>query len=88
MRDKIKPNDVVFHKPTGETLVVCGVNYEQGKLVPCGYPFPSIVNIDDCEILEWNYEKQYQTKEQIKALMDECMNSYIDVPSAEFLNII
>ena len=34
-RTKIMPNDTVLHKPSGETWVVCGVNHEQGKLIPC-----------------------------------------------------
>ena len=88
MRDRIMPNDVVLHKPTGETIVVCGVNHEQGKLVACGYPFPSIMNTADCEILEPNYETQYQSEEYINALKKHGLTSFIDVRSAMFLGIL
>ena len=88
MRERIMPNDVVLHKPTGETIVVCGVNHEKGKLVACGYPFPSIMNTADCEIKEWNYETQFQSEECIKALKDHGLTSFIDVKSAMFLDMI
>ena len=88
MREKIMPNDVVLHKPTGETLVVCGVDHKQGKFIPCGYPFPSIMNISDCEIIERHYELEYQSEEFIKALQKEGLTSFIDVRSAMFLGII
>jgi hypothetical protein len=88
MRDKIMPNDVVMHKPTGENIVVCGVNHEQGKLVACGYPFPSIMNTTDCEIIERNYENEYQSEEYINALKKEGLTSFIDPVSAMYLGII
>jgi len=47
---KIRPNDYVLHNPTGEEWVVCGINYEKGYLVPCGYTFPSMAKITDCEL--------------------------------------
>ena len=43
-RTDIRPNDTILHKPTGETWVVCGVDREKGKLIPCGYPFPSLAD--------------------------------------------
>ena len=32
----IRPSDVVLHKPTGETWVVCGVDHEKGELIVRG----------------------------------------------------
>ena len=49
---KIRPNDIVRHIPTGEKWCVCGVNYEKDGLIPCGYPFPSLAKISDCELVE------------------------------------
>lgn len=71
----IQPNDIVRHIPTGETWVVCGVNVEKGKLIPCGYPFPSMANISDCEIIERRNEPQ--TEEEIDALKRHGLESYI-----------
>lgn len=82
-RTNIMPNDTVFHKPTGETWVVCGVNHDLGTLVPCGYPFPSMARIEDCELIERGYEKEPQNQEQIAALKKHHMESYIDARSAE-----
>lgn len=31
----IRPSDIVLHRPTGETWVVCGVDRERGELIPC-----------------------------------------------------
>lgn len=64
----IRPNDTVLHKPTGETWVVCGVDRERGELIPCGYPFPSIAKIDDCELITEGYTAYGQPEEYIKAL--------------------
>lgn len=52
MDRKIMPNDFVRHIPTGEEWVVCGVCYEIDELIPCGYPFPSLAKISDCELTE------------------------------------
>ena len=82
MRNKIMPNDIVMHKPSGETWSVAGVCHEDGTLVPKGYPFPSVAKCSDCELIEQNYEAHYQTEETIKALMDHGMNRYVDVRSA------
>lgn len=48
----INPNDFVKHIPTGEEWVVCGINYQRNILIPCGYPFPTMANISDCELIE------------------------------------
>ena len=88
MRTKILPNDVVLHRPTGEKWVVCGVNHEAGRLVPCGYPFPSVADIKDCELIERHYETTPQSEEQIAALKKEGMTNYIDVRSALFYGIL
>lgn len=82
MRDAIKPNDVVRHKPTGETWTVCGVNAENGALIPKGYPFPTRAAIADCELVERRYEMEPQTAETIKTLQREGLESYIDPLSA------
>lgn len=79
MRNRIMPNDTVKHRPSGETWVVCGVNHESGSLVPMGYPFPSIANVEDCELIKRRYETEPQSEEQIKAmrldvLMDSCIS--------------
>ena len=79
MREIIMPNDVVKHKPTGETWVVAGVNHQTGELIPMGYPFPSIAKTDDCEILERRYETESQSKEVIKALKKHGLLNFIDV---------
>ena len=34
MNDRIRPNDVVLHKPTGEKWVVAGVHYDGKTLIP------------------------------------------------------
>lgn len=82
MREKIMPNDVVKHKPTGETWVVAGVNHQTGELIPMGYPFPSIAKTDDCEILERRYETESQSEEVIEALKKRGLLNFIDVRSA------
>ena len=87
-RTEIRPNDTVLHKPTGETWVVCGVNHDLKTLIPCGYPFPSIGKIEDCELLQSEYETHPQTVEQINALKKHGMDNYIDVKSAMFHGII
>lgn len=88
MRDCIMPNDVVLHKPTGETIVVCGVNHEKGELVASGWPFPSIYHVEDCEIVEQNYEHECQSVQQIDALRKEGLVSFIDVRSAMYHGVI
>lgn len=87
-RTDIRPNDTVIHKPTGETWVVCGVNRDLGTLIPCGYPFPSVARIADCELKERGYETEPQSLEEINALKKHHMESYIDVKSAMFHGII
>ena len=88
MRDRIMPNDVVLHKPTGETIVVCGVNHEKGELVASGWPFPSLYHVEDCEIVEQNYEHECQSVQQIDALRKEGLVSFIDVRSAMYHGVI
>jgi len=74
---KIRPSDIVRHIPSGETWVVCGVNYDTGHLIPCGYPFPSIAKIADCELVEERYSAEGQPDEYITALRALGMESYI-----------
>lgn len=73
---KIKANDFVKHIPSGERWVVCGVDYEKGKLIPNGWPFPSIVKISDCELIE--SRNIPQREEQKNALERERMYSFIE----------
>lgn len=47
----IKAGDLVLHKPSGETWVVCGVDPAAGELIPCGYPFPTVAKLADCELV-------------------------------------
>ena len=73
---RIMPNDIVRHKPSGETWVVCGVNHEKGTLIPCGYPFPSMAHIDECVLVERSHEPQ--TDGEIRALKGCGLDSYIE----------
>ena len=88
MRTDIKPNDVVIHKPSGEKWLVAGVCAEQGKLIPCGYPFPSVVNLADCELLERGYETKPQEEKVIRELMDHGLAAFVDARSALLYRII
>lgn len=88
MRTEIKPNDIVLHKPSGEKWVVAGVNAYDGKLIPKGYPFPSIANIADCELIEARYEVEYQEETVIKALIQHGLKNFVDVRSAMLHGLI
>lgn len=72
----IRSGDLVLHKPTGEEWVVAGVNREQNRLIPCGYPFPSMAKLDDCELTESRGLKQ--TDEIKKALRQHGCESFIE----------
>lgn len=84
----IRPNDIVLHKPSGEEWVVCGVDHSKDELIPCGYPFPTVAKISDCELVVENYSVEPQTEEQIKALQKHGLYRFIDVRSAIFHGII
>lgn len=88
MRIEIKPNDIVLHKPSGEKWVVAGVNVYDGKLVPKGYPFPSVANIEDCELLERRYEFECQEEFVIKEFLRCEMASFVDIRSAMLHGLI
>lgn len=88
MNDRIRPNDVVLHKPSGEKWVVAGVHYDGKTLIPKGYPFPSIADVADCELLERNYTSKAQEENVIKSLMAHGLESYVDARSAMFHGII
>lgn len=81
-RTEIKPNDVVLHKPSGEKWVVAGVDRGNRRLIPKGYPFPTVVNLDSCELLECGYEGHPQGENVIHALIDRGLTSFIDPMSA------
>ena len=72
----IRPNDFVKHIPSGEEWTVCGVNYSQNGLIPCGYPFPSLANISDCELIE--SRNLPQSKEMKDALIKHGLLSFIE----------
>lgn len=72
----MRANDFVLHIPSGEEWVVCGVNYEQGYLIPCGYPFPSMARISDCELIE--SRNKPQDEDMINALRKHGLESYIE----------
>lgn len=84
----IRPNDIVLHKPSGEKWVVCGVNYEDNRLIACGYPFPTSARLEDCELIEERYTTHFQTEEMINALKKHGLDRYIDARSAMFLGLI
>lgn len=73
---KIRATDVVFHRPTGEEWVVCGVNEANGTLIPCGYPFPTMADISDCELRESS--GQPQPEDYKRALRGHGLESYIE----------
>lgn len=72
----IKANDIVFHKPTGETWVVCGVHQDGKTLIPCGWPFPSIAEVSDCELVE--QRNKLQDFDQVCDLRFWGLVGYID----------
>lgn len=80
----IKPNDIIKYNPTGEEWVVCGVNYGQGKLIPCNYKFPFIVDLNDCKLIESRYLFKPQSVEQIESLKQHGLLDYIDSLAAMF----
>ena len=84
----ITPNDIVLHRPSGETWVVCGVNHETGQLIACGYPFPSMANVEDCELIEKRYHIEPQSIEEINALKSHGLDTFIDVRSAIFHDLL
>lgn len=84
----IKPSDTVLHKPSGETWVVCGVDHDKGELIPCGYPFPTLAKLSDCELIEEGYTAHGQPKEYIEALQKHGLERFIDPLAAMFHGII
>lgn len=88
MDNRIRPNDIVLHKPTGEKWVVAGVHYDGKTLVPMGYPFPSIADTDDCELVESHHTYQPQEENVIRSLLAHGMESYVDAKSAMLHGIL
>lgn len=64
-KQKIESGDTVYHSPSGENWTVCGVNYFNDILIPCGYPFPSTERVCDCKLIK---KGNGQTKEMKEAL--------------------
>lgn len=88
-RRKIQPNDTVYHEPSGETWVVCGVDYEKGELIPCGYPFPTIARISDCRIIEKGYmSRGGQPEGYITALLERGLERFVDALSAQYCGLL
>lgn len=75
-RRTIKPGDYVKHLPSGEEWVVCGVNHEYDFLIPCGFPFPSMVDISDCVLTESCNKPQ--SEEYKQALTKHGLVSFIE----------
>lgn len=85
----IQPNDTVIHKPSGEIWVVCGVDYNKGDLIPCGYPLPTLAKLSDCELIEKGYIRYGgQKPEYIEALKKDGLDRFIDVRSAIYYGFI
>ena len=84
----IRPSDVVLHKPTDETWVVCGVDREKGELIPCGDPVPMLAKIEDCELIEERYAAHGQPEDYIRALQKHGLTRFIDARAAMFHGII
>lgn len=87
-RTTVKPNDVVLHKPSGEKWVVAGVDRDCSRLIPMGYPFPTIAKLEDCELLECHYETHPQDENVIRGLLDRGLTSFIDPMSAMLHGLI
>lgn len=79
----IRPSDTVLHRPSGETWVVCGVDHEKGELIPCGYPFPSLAKIADCELVIEGYTQYGQPEEYKTALKSHGLYRFIERPEAQ-----
>ena len=77
MKPKIMAGDTVLHRPSGETWVVCGVDREKGRLIPCGYPFPSVARLEDCELLERRKTKE-QPREYAEALLAHGFGRFVE----------
>ena len=75
--ERIEPSDVVLHKPSGEKWVICGVNYEQGKVIPCGFPFPTLGKLEDCELIEKYEGSDKQPDGWIDALKSRGFDHFI-----------
>lgn len=85
---RIRPSDIVLHRPSGEEWVVCGVNNANGTLIPCGYPFPTVAKIADCELLEERFTAKGQPLEYIEALKKAGMEMYINPMAAMFNGLL
>lgn len=79
--DKIRAGDTVLHRPSGETWVVCGVNYDRGQLIPCGWPFPTLAMLADCELVE-RRKTAGPPGGYNKALMDHGFESFTEKEAA------
>lgn len=67
---------------------MCGVNRERGELIPCGYPFPTIAKIEDCELIEDGYTAYGQPEEYIRALQAHGLDDFINATATMFHGFI
>ena len=75
----IKADDVVLHKPSGETWVVCGVDRAASELIPCGYPFPTIAKLSDCELVSPSKTTK-QPREFKDCLLEHGLGRFVEEP--------
>ena len=76
----IKADDVVLHKPSGETWVVCGVDHAAGELIPCGYPFPTVAKLADCELVSPSKTTK-QPREFKDCLLGHGLDRFVENPT-------
>jgi hypothetical protein len=74
----IRPNDTVLHRPSGEQWVVCGVDPERDELIPCGYPFPTLARLSDCELVEEHYSRTGQPEEYKEVLRAQALFRFVE----------
>jgi len=84
----ICPDDLIWHFPTQNLYVVCGVNNGpdtvsfNGSVVVCGYPFGTRFELEDCILIEKGIGMKH---EYVNALRDAGLEFYIPDPYwAEF----
>lgn len=77
-RCEIGPSDTVLHRPSGEHWVVCGVDPERDELIPCGWPFPTLAKLSDCELVEERYSKEGQPEALKEALRKHALFRFVE----------
>jgi len=77
----IRANDWVHHRPSGETWIVCGVSSDGQRLVPCGYPFPTVATVSDCDLLKQKGIPQPDNYK--KALRENGLDDYVEADNQD-----